>query len=29
MGRTDDATRETATAQKIQAASEPKIETLH
>ncbi len=29
MGRTDDATRETATAQKIQAASEPKIESLH
>jgi predicted Zn-dependent protease len=29
MGRSEDATRETAIAQKIQAASEPKIETLH
>lgn len=29
MGRTDDATRETAIAQKIQAASEPKIQSLH
>jgi predicted Zn-dependent protease len=29
MGRSEDATRETAIAQKIQAASEPKIETMH
>jgi predicted Zn-dependent protease len=29
MGRSEDAARETATAQKIQAASEPKIETMH
>lgn len=29
MGRSDDAARETAIAQKIQAASEPKIETMH
>ncbi len=29
MGRSEDASRETATAQKIQAASEPKIETMH
>jgi hypothetical protein len=29
MGRTDDASRETAIAQKIQAASEPKIESVH
>ncbi len=29
MGRTADATRETETAQKIQAADEPKIQTLH
>jgi predicted Zn-dependent protease len=29
MGRNEDATRETAIAQKIQAASEPKIESLH
>ncbi len=29
MGRSDDATRETAIAQKIQAASEPKIQSLH
>lgn len=29
MGRSEDASRETAMAQKIQAASEPKIETMH
>lgn len=29
MGRSEDASRETAIAQKIQAASEPKIETMH
>jgi predicted Zn-dependent protease len=29
MGRTADATRETETAQKIQAADEPRIQTLH
>ena len=28
MGRTDDATRETATAQRLQTASEPKLESL-
>jgi hypothetical protein len=28
MGRKDDATRETETAQRIQSASEPKIESL-
>lgn len=29
MGRTDEASRENATAQKLQAASEPKLESLH
>jgi predicted Zn-dependent protease len=29
MGRRDDATRETDTAQKLQSASEPKLESLH
>jgi tetratricopeptide (TPR) repeat protein len=29
MGRQEDASRETATAQKLQAASEPKIENMH
>jgi Flp pilus assembly protein TadD len=29
MGRAEDASRETAEAQKIQAASEPKLESLH
>ena len=29
LGRTDDATRETLAAQKLQAASEPKLETSH
>ena len=29
LGRAEDATRETATAQKIQAASEPKLQTVH
>jgi len=29
MGRTEDAGREAATAQKLQAASEPKLETVH
>jgi Flp pilus assembly protein TadD len=29
LGRTDDATRETLAAQKLQAASEPKLETIH
>ncbi len=28
MGRTDDASRETATAQRLQTASEPKLESL-
>jgi predicted Zn-dependent protease len=29
LGRTDDANRETLTAQRLQAASEPKLETIH
>ncbi len=29
MGRSEDASRETATAQRLQSASEPKIETMH
>jgi predicted Zn-dependent protease len=29
LGRTDDASRETLTAQRLQAASEPKLETIH
>ncbi|HXC95400.1 MAG TPA: tetratricopeptide repeat protein [Edaphobacter sp.] len=29
LGRTDDASRETLTAQQLQAASEPKLETIH
>jgi len=29
LGRTEDASRETQISQKIQAASEPKLETVH
>jgi Flp pilus assembly protein TadD len=29
LGRTDDANRETLTAQRLQAASEPQLETIH
>jgi Flp pilus assembly protein TadD len=29
LGRAEDATRETQISQKIQAASEPKLETVH
>jgi Flp pilus assembly protein TadD len=29
LGRMDDASRETRTAQQLQAASEPKLETIH
>jgi hypothetical protein len=29
MGRPEDASRETDTAEKLQAATEPKIETVH
>ena len=29
MGRSEDASRETATAQRLQSASEPKIDTMH